>query len=244
MNYMITLKDGTTLYHHGIKNQKWGVRRYQYEDGTLTPEGRKRYLKGEVYRNKELAKAEGYYNKKIDKSLKKMVKTGDDAPLEHWINTKQKEMEAIKKMTTDELFDEKHETIIRRGAQFAGPVLAGLSAATVGIGVVPRVPLESEREWKSNRRGVDPTYVPPTKEESLERARHKEGVQIAGDYYRSLGYDVIQNTNSRLTKREQKLLDEERKKSNQGSDVSEEEAAEFWKDLARQQLEKERKKRK
>lgn len=31
------------LYHHGIKGMKWGVRRYQNEDGTLTPEGRKRY---------------------------------------------------------------------------------------------------------------------------------------------------------------------------------------------------------
>ena len=31
------------LYHHGIKGQKWGIRRYQNEDGTLTAEGRKRY---------------------------------------------------------------------------------------------------------------------------------------------------------------------------------------------------------
>ena len=30
------------LYHHGIKGMKWGVRRYQRKDGTLTPEGRKR----------------------------------------------------------------------------------------------------------------------------------------------------------------------------------------------------------
>lgn len=32
-----------TLCHHGIKGQKWGIRRFQNEDGTLTAEGRKRY---------------------------------------------------------------------------------------------------------------------------------------------------------------------------------------------------------
>lgn len=31
------------FYHHGIKGQKWGVRRYQNADGSLTPEGQKRY---------------------------------------------------------------------------------------------------------------------------------------------------------------------------------------------------------
>lgn len=30
------------LYHHGIKGMKWGVRRYQNKDGTLTAEGKRR----------------------------------------------------------------------------------------------------------------------------------------------------------------------------------------------------------
>lgn len=32
-----------SLYHHGIKGQKWGVRRYQNEDGSYTPAGEQRY---------------------------------------------------------------------------------------------------------------------------------------------------------------------------------------------------------
>lgn len=33
------------IYHSGIKGQKWGIRRYQYLDRTLTPEGKIRYAK-------------------------------------------------------------------------------------------------------------------------------------------------------------------------------------------------------
>lgn len=40
---MYTWNDGTELYHHGIKGQKWGVRRFQNEDGSLTAAGRERY---------------------------------------------------------------------------------------------------------------------------------------------------------------------------------------------------------
>ena len=35
------------LRHHGIKGQKWGVRRFQNADGSLTAAGRKRYGDGE-----------------------------------------------------------------------------------------------------------------------------------------------------------------------------------------------------
>lgn len=44
------------LYHHGIKGQKWGIRRYQNPDGSLTLAGRKRYggERAQTYREREL----------------------------------------------------------------------------------------------------------------------------------------------------------------------------------------------
>ena len=36
------------LYHHGIKGQKWGIRRFQNADGTLTTAGRARYYGSEA----------------------------------------------------------------------------------------------------------------------------------------------------------------------------------------------------
>lgn len=40
----------TYLAHHGIKGQKWGVRRFQNNDGSLTDQGKRRYLSDETKR--------------------------------------------------------------------------------------------------------------------------------------------------------------------------------------------------
>ena len=42
--YTGDISDRQGMYHWGIKGQKWGVRRFQNEDGSLTDEGKKRYM--------------------------------------------------------------------------------------------------------------------------------------------------------------------------------------------------------
>lgn len=65
------------LYHAGVKGMKWGQRRYQNKDGSLTPAGKKRYnstsLKSAIARRQ---------NEKVDKSFDKWregAKKRDDA---------------------------------------------------------------------------------------------------------------------------------------------------------------------
>ena len=41
--YVAGIPYTSELYHHGIKGQKWGVRRFENPDGTLTAAGKARY---------------------------------------------------------------------------------------------------------------------------------------------------------------------------------------------------------
>lgn len=59
------------LYHHGIKGQKWGVRRFQNPDGTLTESGKKRYaneLKRQIGNRLDFGD-----NPKVEQSIKSHV---------------------------------------------------------------------------------------------------------------------------------------------------------------------------
>ena len=73
------------LEHHGIKGQKWGVRRFQNEDGSLKAAGEKRYGVGEGVARRALAGVysinEKAYNRLGNKTLASMNKAAKEKQL-------------------------------------------------------------------------------------------------------------------------------------------------------------------
>ena len=63
--------DEYVLYHHGIKGMRWGIRRYQNPDGSLTAAGQRRAEKEAKKQEKEAKKREEH-----EKAKEAAVKTG------------------------------------------------------------------------------------------------------------------------------------------------------------------------
>lgn len=88
------------LYHHGIKGQRWGIRRYQNKDGTLTPAGKKRAAKLESEYEKVTGKKMG------DTSQTSSKKSYSKKP----VSGKDDETGKLKSLTDDELRNKVNRT--------------------------------------------------------------------------------------------------------------------------------------
>lgn len=162
------------LCHHGVKGQKWGVRRYQNEDGSLTEAGKKRldtYVKKEgsiiakrrlkelKTESKQIAKQANRFNNNLDKygqDSKKTIKSANK-----YIDTKAKaitkddiakaEVKKILSMTLEDVAAEKKElgkVGVRSALQNIG---SGVITGLVGSPVTP-VFIPNIKAYKTNMR--------------------------------------------------------------------------------------------
>lgn len=113
------------LYHWGIKGMKWGVRRYQNKDGTLTPAGKKRYAdNGQTDGSSQKSSTESSVSKTTSKSISEM----SDDELRKLVNRKQTEKQLRDLLASEEKFSQpaisstqqKGQSIVTKALKSAG----------------------------------------------------------------------------------------------------------------------------
>lgn len=150
------------LYHHGIKGMRWGIRRYQNKDGSLTPAGEKRL---ENYKEKELDRVtKKYQTDKLRKKLNKVERQYGDYLDDHAVGKVSKaryrvlkssgmeymEKRKIVSMTYQDMM--KEQTDLRKAK--VNRFIKGLGQKTVGLIIGESSPslFVNSDLFKTNRR--------------------------------------------------------------------------------------------
>lgn len=148
------------IKHHGVKGQKWGVRRYQNEDGSLTAKGKQRYGSKENFEREYPQESKKKIKKEVDiyKDVAGKAKRGMEEGRERQ-NKKQKEnaekdvRERAYRMSDQELRDavnrlnmeERYAQVMRereyvevgksKAEKFMDYTLTALNIASTGLAV-------------------------------------------------------------------------------------------------------------
>ena len=112
---MYRIKMDNELYHHGILGMKWGVRRYQNKDGSLTSAGKKRIREKDMSNWSEDAK-------KFNALKKKSVNEMSDSELRSYTN----------RVNLEQQYNKLNPSAFKKGMTYAAGAAAAMgTAATV-----------------------------------------------------------------------------------------------------------------
>ena len=107
MEFMIVRDSESELQHHGTKGMKWGIRRYQNKDGSLTPLGEKRRSLGQTIHDYKVKRKRAKSLEKARATKEANKKAAEEA--EKKAAERAKKLESgkipVKKMTDAELAD-------------------------------------------------------------------------------------------------------------------------------------------
>ena len=121
--YYATESEDTALEHHGIKGMKWGVRRFQNPDGTLTAKGRERYGGDRARKYKEGESS--IASKKLSKALRK----GDKVKANKYM----RQIQALNKMSEDDII--KEQLRLEKAGTIAG-ALGGFVGSAIAAPII------------------------------------------------------------------------------------------------------------
>lgn len=115
--------DYNELQHHGILGQKWGVRRFQNRDGSLTPAGKKRYADDSDTKSEKNV-SEDYKKAHSKKDVSEM----SDSELRTRLNRLQMEQSYAKLSASDKKSGKHYvDSIIKVGTTVATITSTGLT---------------------------------------------------------------------------------------------------------------------
>ena len=116
------------LCHSGIRGMRWGIRRYQNSDGSLTTAGRKRYSTGKHHsiftRKKTTSKVKA--KPAAEKPKQKSVSEMSDAELNAFLNRKRLEQQYYQLMATPQ-----KKSAVTKGKEMVGKALENAAQDTL-----------------------------------------------------------------------------------------------------------------
>lgn len=167
------------LYHWGIKGMKWGIRRFQNKDGSLTPAGRKRYSDG----------SDGISGQSKTASKPKSVKDMSDEELRTKVNRLTLEKNALDlerqvSSLSPQKVEKGHGFVQKIGKEVVGPALmsAGRTQLTNFLNdrLSKALGLNSKDDMAALRKMVDELNLKKQKSE-LEKYFKNDGKEQASE---------------------------------------------------------------